>query len=150
MRYKIATAQIYDGSRACQHNPGTAQVACVLCGPLDDSMFHRVYDCPNIPASFDLDKTARIVDEAREKSPLLSHFLVSWSSAERRVTGTRSRQSPKILLSRTLAHWTSRVVMFSQTGAGALRPKTHALVVVVMVSRGSSPTVARLTRWEEE
>ena len=68
MRYKIATAQIYDGSRVCEHNPGTAQVACVLCGPLDDSMFHRVYDCPNIPASADLDKTSRIVDEAKEKA----------------------------------------------------------------------------------
>ena len=31
-------------------------------------MFHRVYDCPCIPASFDLDRTERIVDEAREKA----------------------------------------------------------------------------------
>ena len=28
----------YDGSRVCEHNPGV-QVACVLCGSLDDSMF---------------------------------------------------------------------------------------------------------------
>ena len=68
MLFKISTAQICDGSRVCEHNPGIAQVACVLCGSPDDSMFHRMYDCPNIPASFDLDKTARTVDEAREKA----------------------------------------------------------------------------------
>ena len=31
-------------------------------------MFHRTHDYPSIPASFDLDKTERIVDEAREKA----------------------------------------------------------------------------------
>ena len=79
MLFTIATAQIYDGSRVCEHNLVTAQVACVLCGSPDDSMFHRIYDCPNIPASFDLDKTARIVDEARQKAHSC-HFLVSWST----------------------------------------------------------------------
>ena len=67
MLYKIATAQIYDGSRVCEHDPD-AQVACVLCGSPDDSMFHRVYDCPCIPTSSELDKTYRIVDEARTKA----------------------------------------------------------------------------------
>ena len=67
MLYKIATAQIYDGSRVCEHDPD-ARVACVLCGSPDDSMFHRVYDCPCVPNSFDLDKTERIVEEAREKA----------------------------------------------------------------------------------
>ena len=66
MLYKIATAQIYDGSRACEHDPD-AQVACALCGSLDGSMFHRVYDCPCIPASFELGKTDRIVDEAKTR-----------------------------------------------------------------------------------
>ena len=67
MLYKIATAQIYDGSRVCDHNPD-AQVACALCGSPDDSMFHRVYDCPCIPTSFELDKTDQIVDEARMRA----------------------------------------------------------------------------------
>ena len=89
MLYKMATAQIYDGSRVCEHNLD-AQVACVLCGSPDDSMFHRVYDCPCIPASFDLDKTDRIVDEARTNTPVPSSgFVVS-----RRVPGTSSCQSP--------------------------------------------------------
>ena len=56
--YKIATAQIHDGSRVCEHDPG-AQVACVFCGSPEDSMFHRIHDCPCIPASFDLDETGR-------------------------------------------------------------------------------------------
>ena len=67
MWYKLATAQIYDGSRVCEHNPD-AQVACVLCGSPDESMFQRVYDCPCVSNSFDLDKTERIVEEAREKA----------------------------------------------------------------------------------
>ena len=64
---KIATAQIYDGSRVCDHIPD-AQVACALCGSPDDSMFHRVYDCPCTPTSFELDKTDQIVDEARMRA----------------------------------------------------------------------------------
>ena len=67
MLYKIATAQIYDGSRVCEHNPD-ALVACALCGSPDDSMFHRVYDCPCTPTSFELDKTDQIVDEARMRA----------------------------------------------------------------------------------
>ena len=67
MLYKIATAQICDGSRVCEHDPD-AQVACALCGSPDDSMFHRVYDCPFIPASFELDRAERIIEEAREKA----------------------------------------------------------------------------------
>ena len=31
-------------------------------------MFHRFYDCPCVPNSFDLDTTDRIVEEAREKA----------------------------------------------------------------------------------
>ena len=95
MLYKIATAQIYDGSRVCEHNPG-AQVACVLCGSPDDSMFHRIYDCPCncpcIPASFDLDKTERIVYEARERKRTLVHLLVSLSPAKRLVPRAASRR----------------------------------------------------------
>ena len=41
MLHKIDTAQIYDGSKNCEHNPGV-QVACVLSGSHDDSMFHRI------------------------------------------------------------------------------------------------------------
>ena len=37
-------------------------------GQPDDSMFHRVYDCPCIPRSFELDETDRIADEARTKA----------------------------------------------------------------------------------
>ena len=44
MLYKIATAQVYDVSRVCEHDP--SQVAWALCGTPDDSMFHGVYDCP--------------------------------------------------------------------------------------------------------
>ena len=73
MLYKIATAKIFDGSRVCEHDPD-AQVACVLCGSLDDSMFHRVYDCPYVPNSFDLDKTEQIVEEAREKAHTCPNF----------------------------------------------------------------------------
>ena len=40
----------------------------VSCGSPDDSIFHRIYDCPCVPASFDLDRTERIVDEARKKA----------------------------------------------------------------------------------
>ena len=134
MQNKIATAQIYDGSRVCEHNPG-AHVACVLCGPPDDPMFHRICDCPCIPASFDLDKTEQLVDETREKP---TPFPSSGFVASRRVTGTQSCQSPRTRLLRTLARWTSWVVTFSQMGAGVLRPKTLAFVVVVLVSRGSS------------
>ena len=64
---KIATAQIYDGPRVSDHDPG-AQVACTLCGSPDDSTFHRSYDCPCVPASLDLDRTQRIIEEAREKA----------------------------------------------------------------------------------
>ena len=67
MLYKIATAQIYDGPRVCEHDPD-AQVACALCGSPDDSMFHRVYDCPCTPTSFELDKTDQVVDEARMRA----------------------------------------------------------------------------------
>ena len=38
----------------------------MLCGSPDDSKFHRVYDCPSLPESADLDRTERIVEEARE------------------------------------------------------------------------------------
>ena len=66
MLYKIATAQIYDGPRVCEHDPD-AQVSCTLCGSPDDSMYHRAYDCPCTPTSLELDKTDRIVDEARTR-----------------------------------------------------------------------------------
>ena len=81
MLYKIATAQICDGSRVCEHNAG-AQVARVLCGSPDDSMFHRIYDCPCVPASFDLDRGERIVDEVRKKAhtcPIFSFRGLLWS-----------------------------------------------------------------------
>ena len=67
MLYKIATAQIYDGPRVCEHDPD-AHVYCTLCGSPDDSMYHRVYDCPCTPTSFVLDKTDQIVDEARVRA----------------------------------------------------------------------------------
>ena len=67
MLYKIATAQIFDGSRVCEHNPG-AQVACVLCGSLDDSFFIEFMIARAFPASLDLDSTERIIEEAREKA----------------------------------------------------------------------------------
>ena len=51
----------------------------------DDSMFHRVYDCPSLPESADLDRTERIVEEAREMALLSYFFLVSRSSAERLI-----------------------------------------------------------------
>ena len=94
--YKIATAQIYDGSRVCDHNPD-AQVACALCGSPDDSMYHRVYDCPCTPTSFELDKTDQIVDEARMRAvPVLSAgFEVS-----RPAAGTLSCLSLNNLLPR--------------------------------------------------
>ena len=144
MLYKIATAQIYDGLRVCEHNPGV-QVACVLCGSLDDSMFHRIYGCPCVLASFDLDKAERIMTRRERKPTLAPSFVVS-----RQVTGTLSCQSPMTLLLRTLARWTSWVVTSSQTGAGALRPKTSASVAVVLVSRGFFRAVACSVRWEEE
>ena len=31
-------------------------------------MFHRIYDCPCVPASLDLDRTEQIIEEAREKA----------------------------------------------------------------------------------
>ena len=37
-------------------------------GHVMTQMFHRIYDCPCIPASFELHKTDRIVDEARTKA----------------------------------------------------------------------------------
>ena len=41
----------------------------VLCaGHLITQCFIRIYDCPCIPTSFELDKTDRIVDEARTKA----------------------------------------------------------------------------------
>ena len=61
------------------------------------------------------------------------------------VTGTLNCQSPMTRLLRTLARWTSWVVTFSQTGAGALRPKTPALVAVVLVTRGSFQMVRLLS-----
>ena len=66
MLCKIATTQymMVQGF----HDPD-AQIACVLCGSPDDSMFHRIYDCPCVSNSFHLDKTERIVEEAREKRP---------------------------------------------------------------------------------
>ena len=73
MSYKIVTAQIHDGSRVCEHNPG-AQVACTLCGSPDDSMFHRIYDCPCVPASPDLDRTERMIVEMREKAHTCTIF----------------------------------------------------------------------------
>ena len=73
MLYKIATAQIYDGQRVCEHDPD-AQVSCALCGSPDDSMYHRVYDCPCFPTSFELDRTDRIVDEARARARLCTIF----------------------------------------------------------------------------
>ena len=44
------------------------KVACTLCGSPDDSVFHCIYDCPCVPASLDLDRTERIIEEAREKA----------------------------------------------------------------------------------
>ena len=67
MLYKIATAQIYDGPRVCEHDPD-AKVSCTLCGSPDDSMYHRAYDCPCTPTSFELDKTDQIVDQARMRA----------------------------------------------------------------------------------
>ena len=37
-------------------------------------MFHRSCDCLCIPASFDLDKTDQLVDEAREKAHTCQFF----------------------------------------------------------------------------
>ena len=73
MLYLIATAQIYGGPRVSDHDPG-AQVACTLCGSPDDSMFHRIYDCPCVPASLDLDRTERTIEEAKEKAHTCSIF----------------------------------------------------------------------------
>ena len=144
MLYKIATAQICGCSRVCEHNPG-AQVACVLCVSPDDSIFHRIYDCPCVPASFDLDRTERIVDEARKKTCPIFSFVFS-----HRVIGTLSCQSPMTRLLWTLARWISWVVTSSQMGAGELKPKTPASVAVALVLRGSFQTVVCSTRWEEE
>ena len=47
------------------------------------SCFHRIHDFPCVPASFDLDETERIIEQAREESPHLHHLLVSWSPAKR-------------------------------------------------------------------
>ena len=145
MLYKIATAQNYDGSRVREHDLD-AQVACALCGSPDDSMFHRVYDCPCTPTSFVLDKTDQIVDEARVRARSCPH-LSSWTKrielstkrerkltpvpssgfvASRRVAGTPSCQSLITRSLRILARCTSWAVMFSQMGAGELRPKTPA------------------------
>ena len=67
MLYKLATAQIYDGPRVCEHNAAeAAQIACVLYGLPDDSMFHRACDFPCLPPSAVPDKTEQIVEEARE------------------------------------------------------------------------------------
>ena len=52
----------------CEHNPAEiAQSACVHGGSPDDSTFHRVFDCRSLPVTAELDKTERILDEAKEK-----------------------------------------------------------------------------------
>ena len=69
MLHELATAQMYDGPRICEHNPAeAAQSACVLCGSPDDSMFQSAFGCPCLPASAELDKTGRLVGEEKEKA----------------------------------------------------------------------------------
>ena len=126
-----------------------AQVACILCGSPDDSMIHRIYDCPCVPS---IPRTwtglIALLHEAREKAHTCPIFW--FRGLPPSVAGTLSCQSPMTPLLRILARWTSWVVTYSLTGAGELRPETTASAAVALVSRGSFRMVACLARWEEE
>ena len=90
----------------------------------------------------DLDKTERIVDEAREKAHSCPIFWFRGLPPSDWFPKLPVAEDP--FVEWTLARWTSWVVMKTQTGAEALRPKTPAFVVVGVVLLGSSPTVDSL------
>ena len=143
---RIATAQLYDGSRVRELNLGT-QAARVLCGSPDDSMFHRICDCPSIPAPFDLDKTERIVDEARENAHSCPVFWFRGLPPSDWYPELPVADDPFV------DDFGSLDIMGGHAftdGSGGTETKDPAVVVVAMVSRGSSPTVACLTRLEEK
>ena len=146
MLYKIAPAQIYDGSRVCEHDPD-AQVACTLCGSLDDSMFHRIYDCPCIPTSFVLDKTDRVVDEAkaRAQSCLIFWFRGLPPSGWYLELPVAEQPLAEDFGSLDIA---GRHVFTD--GSGARKPKIPDSTAVVVEWSGSWLTAACSTRWEEE
>ena len=142
MLYKIATAQIYDGSRVCEHDPD-AQVACVLCGSPGGSMFHRINDCPCIPASFELDKKDRIVDEERTNAHSCPIFWFRGLPPRDWYPELPVAEDPFVEVFGSLHIMGGHV--FTDGSGGALRPKTPASGAAVMVSHGSSLTVVCLS-----
>ena len=140
MLYKIATAQINDGSRVCEHGPPAPKLLVPCAGHLMTQCFisFTIARASLHPSSW----TKRIVlsTKPRTKAHSWSHLLVPWSS--RRGAGTLGCQSQMTRSLRILARCTSWAVMFSQMGVGELRPKTPASGTAVMVSHGSSLMVA--------
>ena len=102
MLYKLATAQIYDGPRVCEHNAAkAAQTACVLCGSPDGTMFHRVCDCLWLPSSV-IWRRHSVWWRRRERWRTPVQF--SGSVVSRHLAGTLSCLSQRIHSLRVLVH----------------------------------------------
>ena len=136
MLYKIATAQIYDGSRVCEHDPD-AQVACVLC------VFHPVHPC--ILRAGQNGSNCR---RSENESSLLSHLLVPRSPAARLGYPELPVAEDPFVEDFGSLHIMGGHVFTD--GRGELRPKTPASGAAVMVSHGSSLMVVCLKHREEE
>ena len=110
--------------------------------------FHRIYDCPCVPASLDLDRTERNNRRSERRRPTPAPF--SGSVVSRQATGTLSCQSPM----RILARWTSWASTFSQMGAGEPRLKTPAWILsngglLSTVGEELAYCMAEINQWQE-
>ena len=121
---KSPQAQIYDGSRVCDHDLDTHRCLCLVRGHLMTQCFIAFTIAR---ASLHLSSWTKRIELSTKRERKLTPVPSSGFVVSRRVAGTPSCQSPRTRSLRTLVRCTSWVVTYSQTGAGELRPKTPRL-----------------------